>query len=138
VSKPTFLYLKGDNLALQKVLLFSSESVIDLAISNLITTDGLIQLTIAPVGDIQGLLLTSEHLQPDVIIFENNLLEIECGLLSDLLNRHEHSRIIAIDRNLNLLHIYMHRGVPVQQSSDLITLIRSQFQGLFPGSKHLA
>jgi hypothetical protein len=116
-----------------KVLLCSSETVLDMGVSSVLAADGEFQLTIAPATDIQDFLSTSAELQPDVIIFEHNFLETQNGLLTGLLNSLDHSRVITIDQNLNLLYVYTRQGIQVQNASDLIKAIRLHFQTLFPG-----
>jgi DNA-binding NarL/FixJ family response regulator len=107
------------------VLLYSSENLLDIGIRSLISTDKNLVLTILRACTVTELIETANHLQPDVVIVEQGLLLNHSELLNHLLKGLKDSRVITLDQEHNLLHLYSRQEIFIQQASDLVDVIRS-------------
>lgn len=109
----------------KKVLLFSSESLLGSAIRCLLSSDQQLEVTIVESDDLGELVGVSRKLKPDVVILEQNLLASYSGLLNRLLGGGGKSRVITLEENQNILHIYSGHEVSLERSSDLLTILHS-------------
>jgi DNA-binding NarL/FixJ family response regulator len=65
-----------------------------------------------------------EELRPDVVIVNESLLSTYPSTLLGWLKVFPETRLIMLDENENLLHIYEKKEIVVEQSLDLIATIR--------------
>ena len=109
----------------KKILLFSSESLLGSAIRCLLSSDQELELTAVESEDLGELVGVSRKLKPDVIILEQSLLASYSGLLNRLLGGGKKSRVITLDENQNILHVYSGHEVALERSSDLLSILHS-------------
>jgi len=110
----------------KKVLLYSNGNLLDLSVRNLISNDQDLQLTVLNSVGFEQLVETSSRLKPDVIVLPQEVLAENSGLLNRLLKSgQQNSQIITLDDEQNIFHVYSRHEVMIQQSSDLMQVIRS-------------
>ena len=112
-------------MSLKKVLLFSSDTLLSSAIRCLISGDQELELIALSSENLAELVTASRKLKPDVIILEQSLLASYSGLLNRLLKGERDSRVITLDENQNILHVYSGHEVSVERSSDLLAILHS-------------
>ncbi len=110
----------------KKVLLYADDTLFETGVRGLISNNSDIDLAVVRAKDDQDLLQRSAQVLPDVLIVECDILDKHAGLLANLHKILPNSRVITLDRNHNVLHVYTRQDVLLTQSSDLIGLIRSQ------------
>jgi hypothetical protein len=108
------------------VLLYSKGNLLDLSVRNLISSDQDLRLTVLNSVGFEELIETSSRLRPDVIVLPQGALAENSGLLNRLLKSSpQNSQIITLDDEQNIFHVYSRHEVTIQQSSDLMQVIRS-------------
>jgi hypothetical protein len=109
-----------------RVLLYSNETLFEAGVSSIIASDQNLDLTIVKATGMAELIKVTQELQPQVILIEQCLLDTQFDLFGQLLLMDlKDSRVITLDQNHNLLHVYTSCDISIQQASDLIEVIRS-------------
>lgn len=106
----------------KKVLLYSNETLFEAGVSSIIAQEGDLELTIIQATSIAALLHAAQEHPSHVVLIERALLENHEDLLNRLLKT---SRVIVLEQNHNLMHVYSSSKVSIEQASDLIQTIRS-------------
>lgn len=109
-----------------KVILYSNETVLDSGISALITSARDMELTLVTAKDYEHLVELVEVIRPDAILFVHSILSRHHNLLNMLLDSQHILRVITLDQNHNVLHVYTRHEIAILQSSDLLQVIRSK------------
>jgi hypothetical protein len=112
-------------LTLNNVLFYSNQTIFEEGISNLISNEKGIRLTVLQASDVNDLFEASRDYQPEVIIVEQSLLGTQVNFLSEMLERMHSSCLITLDQDHNLMHVFTHDDVSISQASDLIDVILS-------------
>ena len=108
------------------VLLYSNGNLLDVSVRNLISNDQDLQLTVLNSVGFEELIEASSRLKPDVIVLPQGVLTEYSGLLNRLFRGGlQNSQIISLDDEQNVFHVYTRHEVTIQQSSDLMQVIRS-------------
>ena len=112
-------------MSLKKILLFSSDTLLSSAIHCLILGDQELEVISLPSEDLGRLVSATRELKPDAVILEQKLLTAYSGLLNHLLKGETKTRVITLDEDQNILHVYSGHRVSVEQSSDLLSILHS-------------
>jgi len=113
-------------LANSKVILYSNETVLDSVVCSLIASAHDMELTLVTARDFERLVELVEVIRPDAILIVHSILSRHHNLLNRLLDSQHLSRVITLDQNHNVLHVYTRHEIAIMQSSDLLQVIRSK------------
>ncbi len=115
----------------KKVLVYIDDTLLKTGVTSLISKYKEFELVVMHAQTPQHLLEASTQLKPDAIIVERKFLNSQEDVLGLLYKCLSNTRVITVDEQDNLLHVYIHFGIPVTQSSDLIGIIRSGYKPNF-------
>jgi hypothetical protein len=107
----------------KNVLFYSNHTIFEDGISSLISNEEEVRLTVVQASDVIDFVKTSREYQPDVIVVEQSLLGTQANFLNEMLDKMHSSCLITLDRNHNLMHVFTHCDISINQASDLIDVI---------------
>jgi hypothetical protein len=109
---------------LNKVLLIGCNDLITSGIASLLQRSHDVSLIHKRVKDIPQLTREIIDLQPATLILKNSLIFVNSSSMLELLIKFPDLRILTIDERKNVIHVYEKQEVQVNQSADLLKLIR--------------
>ena len=109
---------------MNKVLLIGCNDLITSGIASLLQHAHDVSLIHKIVKDIPQLIKEINEITPNTLVLKNNLKYVNSSSMLKLLGKFPDMQILAIDGRKNVIHLYEKREVQVNQSIDLLKLIR--------------
>ncbi len=108
----------------QRVLVVENESLLGAGIESLLTRETDLDLVGIASGNEADLIKIIEHSQPQVIILDEATYMTNSIRLLDLFRNYSELRLVLVNANDNLVHIYEKRKLLVSQAADLADIVR--------------
>ena len=116
-----FIFFEGNSM---RILVINSEDLLSGGVVSLLRREEDFEIVTKDIPDKSALASEIEGLKPDAVLINESFLFTYPASVLHLLQEFPELRVIVLDENQNLLHIYKTREVVVERSLDLIATIR--------------
>jgi hypothetical protein len=109
------------------VLILQANSLLKNALTNLFQRSGRDQFKLVTSGakDFQGLVMDISELDPDFVLFDKTTSLVSKDMIFDILTTCPGLRVIVMDEDSNLLHIYLNKSMLLTTPEDLLAVLSS-------------
>jgi hypothetical protein len=109
---------------LKRVLLIGSDDLITGGVASLMQQAHDLILLKRAISDIPELINEIHNFSPNILVLKNNINYVTSSSMMDLLSKFPDLRILAFDEKKNIIHVYEKQELRINQSTDLLGLIR--------------
>jgi hypothetical protein len=106
------------------VLLIGSDDLITGGVASLMRQAHDVLLLKKAISNISELINEIHSFSPNILVVKNNNDYVTSSSMMNLLSKFPDLRILAFDENKNIIHVYEKQELRVNQSTDLLGLLR--------------